>query len=366
MPYPYYDGQGKEATTPDLAELSRSHQDHLQDPAGYLADKRLVDAVNVALLLGQPLLLTGEPGTGKTRLADSLAWELGLGQVLKFETKSTSKAADLFYTFDTVGRFHAVQIDPDKARHHHARDYISYNALGRAILYANPRRRVKDYLPPGFIHPKPETGRLSVVLIDEIDKAPRDFPNDILNELENMYFRVPELRFEYPELLAITLPKEDLTNDASPPEMPTNDRAGSHPTYYNRPLVILTSNAEKQLPDAFLRRCIYYHIPFPDTKRLAQIVYKRLMIGDGIFRKQVLLFFEALRKTETRLQKKPATAELLNWLTALQKMGIDYDKSLVIHDEAVKKTLYTLVKYKDDLHKADSLWKDPSWQKENT
>src|SRR5262249_52414736 len=156
-------------------------------PEGYLADAGLVDAVNVALLLGQPLLLTGEPGTGKTQLAYSLAWELGLDEPLKFETKSTSTASDLFYTYNALGHFHAAQCGEASRR---ALDYLTYNALGIAILRANDESSVRAYLPDDFRH---GGRRRSVVLIDEIDKAPRDFPNDLLNEVEAMYFRIPEL-----------------------------------------------------------------------------------------------------------------------------------------------------------------------------
>ena len=162
------------------------------DPAGYLADEGLADAVNVALQLGQPLLLTGEPGTGKTQAAFSVAWQLGYDPPLKFETKSGSVARDLFYTYDALGRFFLAQVakagdDEVKA---HPLEFIHYNALGTAILRAQDESDVRHLLPEDFTH---GGKRRSVVLIDEIDKAPRDFPNDVLNEVEGMYFRIPEL-----------------------------------------------------------------------------------------------------------------------------------------------------------------------------
>src|SRR5205085_1382510 len=148
-----------------------------------------------------------------------------------FETKSTSLARELFYAYDTLGRFHAAQTGEGSQKN---LDYVTYNALGVAILRANEEAAVAKWIPQGkgFVH---GGRRRSVVLIDEIDKAPRDFPNDILNEVEGMYFRIPEL--------GDALIKADETM---------------------RPVLILTSNSEKNLPDAFLRRCIYYYLPFPD------------------------------------------------------------------------------------------------------
>ena len=134
----------------------------------------LRNAVNVALLLNQPLLLTGAPGSGKTRLADSVAYELDLGTPLKFETKSTSQARDLFYVYDALGRFHKDREGAD------ALSYITFNALGLAILRTLDGNTAGNYLPASQV---PKEPRRSVVLIDEIDKAPRDFPNDVLNEL---------------------------------------------------------------------------------------------------------------------------------------------------------------------------------------
>ena len=187
MSLPYYTGNPENRRQDGAAKLPGSRRARQTDPAGYLPDKGLVDAVNVALLLGQPLLLTGEPGTGKTQLAYSLAWELGFDVPLIFETKSSSTARDLFYGYDTLSRFHAAQTGEGSNA---SLDYLTWHALGIAILQSRPLTDVEQWLTKDFLYNGP---RRSVVLIDEIDKAPRDFPNDLLNEVENLYFRVPEL-----------------------------------------------------------------------------------------------------------------------------------------------------------------------------
>jgi MoxR-like ATPase len=245
----------------------------LRDPAApfgaYVLGEELADGVNVALALDQPLLVTGEPGCGKTALAWAVAQQLGAG-VFEFHTKSTSVARDLFYSVDTLRRFHDASAQLSEARD--ASNYISYQALGHAI----------------------RSDRTSVVLIDEIDKAPRDFPNDLLNELDRMEFSVPEL---------------------SPP-----------PRFCQqvRHFVLITSNSERRLPPPFLRRCTYVHIPFPDDEMLARIV--RVHTGDlqpsnGLVELAVRRFGE-LRQLED-LAKPPATGELLAWVRVLHWRGVD-------------------------------------------
>lgn len=323
MSFPYYTGNPENrhaGAALDIPGRSRTRQ---TDPAGYKADQGLIDAVNVALLLGQPLLITGEPGTGKTQFAYSVAWELGFGSPLMFETKSTNTAKDLFYGYDTLGRFHAAQI---KEGSQNSLDYINYNALGIAILRSNRKEDVQEWLPVGFEHDGP---RRSVVLIDEVDKAPRDFPNDLLNEVEGMYFKIPELG---------------------------NVRIAA--TDAMRPVLIITSNSEKHLPDAFLRRCIYYNIPFPGKERLTEIVLNRIDSFNGpedVLLTDALSFFSKLREPNSGLRKRPATAELIGWLVSLRKHGLTPDQSLRLRPEVAHSTLSTLIKSMDDQSLAESV-----------
>lgn len=329
MKFPYYTGKpGNRREKP--AQLPSSLRAGLEDPSNYLPDPGLVDAMNVALLLGQPLLLTGEPGVGKTQFAYSVAWELGFDTPPKFEAKSTSVARDFFYTYDTVGRFHAAQT---KEGSQNPLDYITYRALGKAILLANERENVARWLPEDFQYNGP---RRSVVLVDEIDKTPRDFPNDILNEVEEMYFRVPELK-----------------------------NAEIHADKSMRPILIITSNSEKHLPDAFLRRCIYYNIPFPSREQLIHIIAARIgrfICDSSQFLEDALDLFFRLREDRNGLRKKPATAELLGWLLYLRKANEDVDNPLRQKIEIVSKSLSVLVKANEDWQVALAVVDD--WLKE--
>ena len=320
----FYTGapQNRHDVPAQLPVPGREGQNH---PSGYRPDPGLVDAVNVALLLGQPLLLTGEPGTGKTQLAFSLAWEFNYGCEV-FETKSTSTERDLFYYYDTVGRFYAAQTKEGSQR---PLDYITYNALGLAIIRSNPEEQVRYLLPPDFEH---GGARRSVVLVDEIDKAPRDFPNDLLNEVELLYFKIPEL---------------SNARVSAPPEM--------------RPLVVITSNSEKHLPDAFLRRCVFYHIPFPDGARLKEIVAARIggyfAGGESPLLTDALDFFNTLRSAGS-LRKRPATAELIGWLISLRENGAEVGRPLRQVPDITRKCMSALVKSADDQSVAQGVLDD--------
>jgi MoxR-like ATPase len=315
---------------PGPKELPSYSAATLREPRNYLADPGLVDAVNVALMLRQPLMVTGEPGTGKTVLAWSVAWELGLDPPLVFETKSTSQARDLFYFYDTLGRFTAKELRADAGN---AKDYITYSALGAAIVLANAPDAVADALPIDFEHPG---RRRSVVLIDEVEKAPRDFANDILNELERMYFRIPELG---------------------------NRRIEAEEAY--SPVVVMTNNSEKSLPDAFLRRCIYYNIAFPTGPRLEEIVVGRLpefMDNDkaAVLARDAVDFLLYARGDSAGLEKRPGTAELLGWLNAMTKFGAKPAVPLRQQSEIAERAFPALAKISgDQSHMLELLW---SWK----
>lgn len=321
MKFPYFTGQRtKPLPKSDGEKLPPSTYFEESKPEGYLAGPDLVDAVNVALLMGKPLLLTGEPGTGKTQLASRVAWELGELKLLKFETKSTTKASDLFYYFNTVGYFQAAQTKKDLP----VKEFITYNALGEAIIRTLPASGMKDYLPQEFLHDREER---VVVLIDEIDKAPRDFPNDILNELEGLYFKIPEL---------------------------SNQKFTANPNL--APIVIITSNSEKSLPDPFLRRCVFYHIPFPERKEdLAAIIRERLYdnLPEEEVLEKLLSFFLAIRQ-EGGLKKKPSTNELILWIKAVNSL-LNKKSTATDLSSRMKQTLGLLIKTQSDLDIAKKL-----------
>lgn len=297
--------------------------DALHHPAHYIASAGLKHAVNVALALGQPLLLTGEPGTGKTELARSVAYELEWPRLV-FHTKTTSTARDLFYQYDALSHFHAAHLTPQNAQAATVADppqvekYISYEALGLAILLSKEPDEVKGFLPERLLHKK---ATRSVVLVDEVDKAPRDLTNDILHEIENLSFQVRETRQEF------KAERKD------------------------RPLVILTSNSEKNLPDAFLRRCVFYHIEFPDAGRLKEIVHRRL--GRDAFEPERLneAIGHFLKIRAEKLKKAPATAEMLAWLRIVEQLQLRFDDLSGEKGEELRFSYSALAKNREDLEK---------------
>lgn len=277
----------------DIPALNRPVTHRADDPATYIPSDGLVTAVNVALALGKPLLVTGEPGTGKTQLAAHVARFFGLEKPIEFNAQTTSSAKDLFYRYDALGHFQYVQtqknlLSPDEIE----ANYIQYDALGRAIrdTLLDPQRKAR------------------VVLIDEIDKAPRDLPNDVLAAIDQLRFDVPEIRKSFPASADAALKADE------------------------KPIIILTSNSEKNLPDAFLRRVVYFHIEFPGPEALLEILQAKFKPEDEntppLFSKAeldaIIRHFNLLRQPEfVRLRKKPATAELIFWAELLPQIGFD-------------------------------------------
>jgi MoxR-like ATPase len=298
----------------------------LEDPAGYVPSAELLDAIKVALILRKPLLVTGEAGAGKTGLAGFIRHRMRLtSPLLKFECKSTSDGKDVFYTYNTLARFHAAQTGQGSRR---SADYISYCAIGMAFLRSWSFDLVGDVLPS--TEPRWTEGTRSVVLVDEIDKAPHDFPNDILNELELRYFRIPEL-----------------------------GNARIQCNEQNPPFVVLTSNSEKTLSDPFLRRCVYFHIP-KLTRKLAQDIALRRVAklagrADAVILEDALEFFFMLRGempsgkegfsiSEYTLERKPGAAELLDWLLALGGLRVQPSDSLRVKQAEFLASLGAVVK----------------------
>jgi MoxR-like ATPase len=316
---------GQKRTTPVLLE-------RIDGGKGYIFSSPLAAAVDVALLTGMPLLVTGEPGTGKSKLAEGVSDQLGL-PLLRFDTKSTSIAQDLLYHFDLIGRFYDAEMsklgklsEADRNPKNPA-EYVSFRALGAAIVLASAER---EMLLARYIHGlagmNSDGGALTntadcqrcIVLIDEIDKAPRDFPNDLLNELDHMQFRLHE----------------------------TNQEIKA--SHANRPIVIITSNAERDLPEPFLRRCAFFHIE-TDAKNIEAIVVERL--GELSPRMRAALdHFHWIGK-QTGLQKKPSVAELLVWLQLLNRLEVPAENFEPQNYEV-------LFKIQDDADHIRKLWKE--------
>ena len=236
----------------------------------YIASAELRSSVNVALALQRPLLIRGEPGTGKTLLAEAVAEALGL-ELLVWAVKSTTRAQEGLYVYDTVQRLYDSQFgegDPaDVAR------YIRLGKMGEAFS---------------------ATSRV-VLMIDEVDKADIEFPNDLLWELDRMSFYIPE--------------------------------TGKTVTAIERPVVIITSNAEKELPDAFLRRCVFHYIAFPDEEEMRRIVAVHHPDLDERLLAATMEAFYVIRAMDG-LGKRPSTSELIDWVQALVIGGVSPERIL--------------------------------------
>jgi MoxR-like ATPase len=232
--------------------------------AKYVADPDLVQAVNVAIALKKPLVIRGEPGTGKTQLALAVGEGLGL-KVIPWHVKSTTKAQDGLYHYDTVQRLNDSRFGDGDVKN--ISRYIKLGPVGQAFA---------------------ATERV-ILLIDEIDKAEVEFPNDLLHELDDMSFLIRETG----EVIRAT----------------------------ERPIVIITSNNEKELPDAFLRRCIFHYIRFPDRGVLEAIVRVHIPDLEDSLLAQCMKVFYWLRE-QPELRKKPSTSELIDWINALVLGGI--------------------------------------------
>ena len=234
----------------------------------YVVSRELMNSVNVAVALQKPLLIKGEPGTGKTMLAEAIAESMGM-ELIIWNIKSTTKAQEGLYVYDTVQRLYDSQFGEGDVSD--IKKYIKLGKLGEAFT----------------------SEKQVVMLIDEIDKADLEFPNDLLWELDKMEYHIPET-------------KETIKAK-------------------HRPIVIITSNAEKELPDAFLRRCIFHYIEFPDEEKMEEIVRVHYPDIESKLLANAMEAFYWIRNMKD-IQKKPSTSELLDWLQALVLSGVSVDR----------------------------------------
>lgn len=271
----------------------------------YIASDDLLTATRLAVALGRPLLLRGEPGCGKTRYAWALADAFGQPEPITCTIKSTTRARDLLYTFDAVKRLYGAQMKDLKE----PAEYVTLGPLGKAIEEAG----------------KPETATRSVVLLDEVDKADLDFPNDLLHELDRLSFTVAETGQPF----------------AVPPSSP-----------HLRPLVVLTHNDEKPLPAPFLRRCISFEITFPSEAQLQEILTTWGHAPEAPLTRAALEVLARLRQPGLDLSRAPGLSEFLDWLQFAKYVKAKPEElHILAYGEALLKTAQDRQKARQALEK---------------
>lgn len=283
-----------------MTQVNQNQSDDrvFQSTSEYIATEALKQAVNAARVLQKPLLIKGEPGTGKTLLAEQVATSLGM-ELITWNIKSTTKAQQGLYEYDAVSRLRDSQLGEDKV----------YD--------------IANYIKPGKLWDAFTAPTRVVLLIDEIDKADIEFPNDLLHELDRMAFHVYE--------------------------------TGQTISAVNRPVVIITSNNEKELPDAFLRRCFFHYIDFPDEATMRQIIDVHFSDVKETLVSEALQIFFKLRQV-SGLKKPPSTSELIDWLTLL--MADDMPEEVLRNRDpktAIPPLHGALIKNEQDVHLLERL-----------